>query len=175
MPTRPSILAALLVAACGLSACGPKKADSSPAPSPIVTPATKLVIHPLTRVGADADSSPVLALHFNFKDETRASVRPLGQLRVEIYKPKAATDTAPQPLDKSWTVDLSDPGRNAASFDDMITRTYSVNLGGVPDWLLKWSKGEGAGSPTLIAIFTPTPTADQPAPAPLRAAISLTR
>lgn len=58
-----------------------------------------------------------------------------------------------------WNVDLSNPEANALFYDDLVTRTYTLSLGNVPDWVVKWSKGIGRAEggansgPTLTATF----------------------
>jgi hypothetical protein len=46
-----------------------------------------------------------------------------------------------------WDVDLADPDRNALLYDDLVTRTYTITLGGLPET-------SPDDPPTLTAEFT---------------------
>lgn len=68
-----------------------------------------------------------------------------------------AEGNAPPPRrELVWEVDLRAPEENARFFDDLVTRTYTVALGGLPGWVVEWSRdprGQTSG-PTLAATFT---------------------
>lgn len=55
-----------------------------------------------------------------------------------------------------WEVDLRDARENARYFDDLVTRTYTLALGGVPAWVVEWSRDprSQAAGPTLVVTFT---------------------
>jgi hypothetical protein len=137
----------------------------------------KMVISPLTRVGIDTSGEAAIFLHVDFRDAGEKSMKAYGKLHVELYQgaPPALGAGAPsQPVTRSWDADLTDPVRNALTFDEMITRTYNINLGGVPEWLVRWSRHEAdAPPPTIVAQFLPSSatTTDQS----LRATYTLTR
>lgn len=134
-------------------------------------PPASIAIHPLTRVGADSAGDPALLLYLEVHDEFGQTIKALGRIRVELYRPgssRPAPAEAPaspdhsispdtvQPRDQSWDVDLTEPERNARMFDDLVTRTYTLPLGGLPSWLTDWSRAQGGGAnaPTVIVTFT---------------------
>lgn len=134
-------------------------------------PPASVMVHPLTRVGADSAGDPALLLYLEVHDEFGQTIKALGRVRVELYRPgssrpaPAETPAAPdhsvsadtvQPRDQSWDVDLTDPVRNARMFDDLVTRTYTLPLGGLPSWLTEWSRAQGGGTnaPTVTVSFT---------------------
>lgn len=100
------------------------------APQP--TPGTSLVIHPLTRVGKDSAGDPALILHLELRDSFNQSTKGPGIVRVELDAP----------VPRAWTIDLRDAAQNALMFDDLVTRTYTIPLGGISDALVSWSKGD---------------------------------
>ncbi len=129
--------------------------------------AERLAIHPLTRFGADAAGKPVIVCHFELRDRFDQGVRALGTARVELFRPGSEFADGSQTQDLIWRTDLSTPEANARQFDDLVTRTYTLSLGGLPDWLLAWRDGEGSGagagavSPTLrVTFFTGAESAE---------------
>jgi hypothetical protein len=159
----------------------------------------RIEIHPLTRVATDAAGRPIIICHVELRDRFEQNIKALGAMRVELYGRAAAGDdrqhdavppptpTAPgadnpvQPAQTLrqqlvWNIDLTDPDTNALFYDDLITRTYTLTLGGIPDWVFNWSRsinpspaspsddiggigatsggGGGGGGPTLTAAFT---------------------
>lgn len=103
------------------------------------TEGERVVVHPLTRVGADADGRSALLLHLEVRDRFGQSIKALGEVRVELI-------SSGQGAGRAWVVDLRDAGVNAELFDDLVTRTYVLPLGGVPEWLSAWAKGEEGGA-----------------------------
>lgn len=164
----------------------------------------RIEIHPLTRVATDAAGRPIIICHVELRDRFEQNIKALGTMRVELYgraatgddrqndsvqrptpaPPGADTPTPVQPAQTLrqqlvWDIDLTDPDTNALFYDDLITRTYTLTLGGVPDWVINWSRsinpspaapsdgldgmgaegggssgGGGGGGPTLTAAFT---------------------
>lgn len=125
---------------------------------------TRLIIHPLTRIGPDPKGEPALLAHIELRDQYDLHTRALGVLRISVQKPghdtimAAADPSAIAPGDQSWEIDLRDPEKNATMYDDLVTRTYSVTLASPPQWLLDWNTGRdktaaGTGAPTIIASF----------------------
>jgi hypothetical protein len=159
--------------------------DGPSAPDPVktrpmpreVTHPVSLAVSPLTRVGQEGMGGPSLFLHLDFRDASGKSVKAFGRVRVELFEPgSAGTDSKTQAVKQAWDVDLSDALKNALTFDEMITRTYTINLTGIPDWLLQWAKkGEGSGGtpPSIIVQFAPSGSTD--ASGVLRVAYALTR
>jgi hypothetical protein len=124
----------------------------------------RLRIHPLTRLTrepvASAESpewETQLACHLEFKDRFGHNVKALGTLRVELYRPTPGDSGAAVSENQElvWDLDLRDPDANSLLYDDLVTRTYIVYLGGLPDWAARWAAGE-AREPwvTLRATFT---------------------
>lgn len=161
---------ALTGAAATLGSCAGSQRASNPTIDPkwAIPPAT-IAIHPLTRIGADSAGNPALLLYLEVHDEFGQTIKALGRVRVELYRPGFARpepqtvstgdnpispDTV-QPRDQAWDVDLTEPNRNARMFDDLVTRTYTFPLGGLPSWLTDWSRGGSAASgPTITVSFT---------------------
>jgi hypothetical protein len=120
-------------------------------------------VHPLTRIGADRDGVQSLVLHLEVRDRFGHAIKALGEVRVELYKPVegagAGGGIAMRPSQQRvWTIDLIDPERNAAAWDAMITRTYTMSLGGLPEWLLEWRNAlptdpAGQLSPSIQVVF----------------------
>lgn len=127
--------------AVGLFGCaggpGPSKAGpvvAAPAGEPFAPVVVR--IHPLTHADAAAPGLPadrcVLVLHFELKDRFGDTVKGLGKLRAELYRPGPAPGAEKQEL--SWEfAELANPERNAARFDQ-ATRTYRVPLS-APRWV----------------------------------------
>src|SRR5205809_166521 len=88
-----------------------------PAPAPPLAP-ERLRIHPLTRVTTEATPDgpqQQIVCHLELKDRFGHSVKALGRLRVELYRP--ATADAGSPVSETqeliWDIDLRDPVENA--------------------------------------------------------------
>ncbi len=164
--------AATLLAGCvTVSESNPTPALIKPTRIETGTPA-KIIVSPLTRVGIDPSGDPALFLHLDFRTADDRSIKAFGKLRAELFQ-SAASDATPAQPARSWDADLADPVRNALSYDEMITRTYTINLGGLPDWLVQWSRHESAtAAPTIIVQFIPTNSSDT---TPLRTTYTLTR
>lgn len=116
----------------------------------------RLAIHPLTRIGTDAQGKPVIVCHFELRDSYAQPVRALGIVRVELFRPGSEFADGSQIQDLVWRNDLTSAEENAKHFDGLVTRTYTLSLGGLPEWLLAWREGEGgagAVSPTIRVTF----------------------
>ena len=193
--SRVQLLALLPLALAGplvgmvaaLPACTSNRAAPDPTIDPKwAIPPTAIAVHPLTRVGADSAGNPALLLYLEVHDEFGQSIKALGRIRVELYRPSgvrasgpgtgeasvggmggangadeptalsgATTGDSVQPRDQAWDIDLTEPNRNARMFDDLVTRTYTFPLGGLPAWLTDWSRATGAsGGPAITVAFT---------------------
>ncbi|MBX3359690.1 MAG: hypothetical protein KF745_14820 [Phycisphaeraceae bacterium] len=151
--TASTLAAALVAAAALLSACASEGDAAKPDPSGATAPgsfaAERMRLLPLTRFSRERDSAgqwtDQLVCHIEFKDRFGQVTKALGDLRIELYRPTgSATDpdmTETQAL--IWNVDLSNPAENALMYDDLVTRSYIVHLGGLPAWLIAWTQGEG--------------------------------
>lgn len=168
--SRVCVVGVLAISAAAGSGCvvdgpvTPEPARAKPMPREATYP-LKLLVSPLSRVGLEGIGGPSIQLHLDFRDGADKSTKAFGGLHVELYPPAPATagtdPKAPQPtrpIAQSWDADLADPLRNALMFDEMITRTYTITLTGVPEWLIQWTRKEGpetTGQPTVVVQFTP--------------------
>ena len=127
-------VAAPMVVCAALGGCitdGPSAPDPvKPKPVPReVTHPVALTVSPLTRVGQEGMGGPSLFLHLEFRDESGKSVKAFGRVHVELFEAGApGADSKTQAVKQVWDVDLSDPLKNALTFDEMITRTYTPLL-----------------------------------------------
>lgn len=162
---RHSALAGACVLATCLLATGCRSSPTSAPPAPPADLAaagaamlpTQLIIHPLTRVSTDTAGKPALLIYLELRDQYGQVVKALGQVRVELMAtgsllPGSGRDAR---AERIWDIDLRDPNRNALLFDGLITRTYALTLGDLPDWMVAWSEsgGQNAG-PTVNVTFT---------------------
>lgn len=110
-----------------------------------------------------------LVLHLELLDEQRQSIKALGRFRITLdarderspmpapggASPSPTTEAvevaalrplAPaEPAARSsrsfaWALDLTDPRVNARYYDDLVTRTYTVTLAGLPEWVEEWAR-----------------------------------
>ncbi len=187
-----AFLGSTLLLCAGGAFVGCKGAGSGPAARTEIGASTRMVVHDLTRVsvrgsggggggGVGGEGEGVLVVHVSLFDAERPdeSVRPLGVFRVRLYRPRdpAGEPRATQALDRTWEVDLRSPKRNAAAFDEFISRTYVLELPDAPDWLRRWARGEGpAGEkPSVVVEFTPSEAVGGDGASTLRAGASLSR
>lgn len=154
----PCAIAALLLAGSGgLGGCttGNGRDSGGDSAAASLRP-DRLAIHPLTRFGVDAGGRPVIVCHFELRDAYAQPVRSLGIARVELFRPGSEFADGSQIQDLIWRTDLSTPEENARHFDGLVTRTYTLSLGGLPEWLLDWradAGNTGAVSPTIRVTF----------------------
>jgi hypothetical protein len=142
-----------ILLACALALVGCRaSAPPDPAPheegarqrAPRVTrypfaPAT-LRIHPLTHVDIAGSSShskeqnSEVVLHFELLDRFGDSVKGLGTVTVELYKPGPGMTPGIETQELTWDVPgMDDPEQNTRRFD-VATRTYRVPLS-APRWV----------------------------------------
>jgi hypothetical protein len=140
MPSRPAAILPVAALALGAFACapeGPARAGDAPPELAAWTPdaaaflPVRLRVHPLTRLTKDVAGTPVLALHLELRDGANQVVKCLGVVRAEVVKPEAGAPV------QRWEVDLRDPRPNADAFDDVVTRTYALRLGSLPEELVR--------------------------------------
>ncbi|MBI1190677.1 MAG: hypothetical protein GC200_08380 [Tepidisphaera sp.] len=154
-------LGALLSGGCTV---GDATEASAPiAGAPAFAPAT-LRIHPLTHIekgpqaGLAAGQCTVV-LHLELKDRFGDSVKGLGTLRVELFKPGAGVSPGIESQALSWDVnDLAEAEGNSRRFDQS-TRTYRIPLV-APAWVAEWGKKDASGASQgylkLRAVLTTT-------------------
>jgi len=144
-----------IAASCGCGGCATPAAEAQMASIAWLRP-ERLAIHPLTRIGVDGSGDPVIVCHFELRDAFAQPVRALGVARVELFRPGSEFADGSQIQDLVWRTDLSTPEDNALHYDGLITRTYTLSLGELPEWLLTWRSSDSAGgavSPTLRVTF----------------------
>lgn len=162
MPTLcwPGAAAMLVMSATVLGGCtsapsgglsGPgKRTDASDAALRGLTPAaayqafapSRVRIHPLTHVDASG-SRGVLVLHYELRDRFGDSVKSLGELKVELYKPGPGVMGSMESREASWTVEQTlAPEGNTERFD-RTTRTYRIQLF-APAWVRDWARADAA-------------------------------
>ncbi len=152
-----------IAASCGCGGCAAPAADARAASIAWLQP-ERLAIHPLTRIGVDGSGDPVIVCHFELRDAFAQPVRALGIARVELFRPGSEFADGSQTQDLVWRTNLSTPEDNALHYDGLITRTYTLSLGALPEWLLEWRSGVGGAgtvSPTLrVTFFTDEESAE---------------
>ncbi|MGH7132435.1 MAG: hypothetical protein ACREJO_10870 [Phycisphaerales bacterium] len=118
----------------------------------------KIRVHPLTRISIQKDEPPKLNCHFELLDQFNHSIKWLGKVRVELYRPVAdaasspigATGTEKQEL--VWNQDLNDPRTNADMYD-WVTRTYLLPLGDLPAWAVHVADGTSRDPWLTLKIY----------------------
>lgn len=101
--------------------------------SPLPFAPVRLQVHPLTHLDVDPQSVVRLICHVELKDRWGDTTKSRGLLRLELYRPVAAARPDLQTQELSWELDLRDLELNAALFDP-ATRSYRLQLGGLPTW-----------------------------------------
>jgi hypothetical protein len=97
-------------------------------------------IHPLTRTVGGKDSPLEVVIHLEMRDAWGDSTKGLGSLMLRIVRQRPSsvgTDSMLAPAadgSTRWDIDLSDLRTNASMFDP-ATRTYRMQLTGVPAWV----------------------------------------
>jgi hypothetical protein len=117
-------------------------------------PAT-LRIHPLTHVDVEpgrTQGSEVI-LHLELLDRYGDSVKGLGTLTVELYKPGPGMTPGIETQELTWEVPgMDDPDQNTRRFD-VATRTYRIPLS-APRWVIDAvSPGRGPGWLKVRAVL----------------------
>ncbi len=110
-----------------------------------------LRIYPLTHLGPAEDGGAAIICHIELRDRWGDSVKALGKLQVQLYRPRAGldADTAEQIL--IWDVPLEDERQNAALYDP-ATQTYRLALGGLPDWIAQRAAPDSPRAPVRLEL-----------------------
>jgi hypothetical protein len=144
---------AVLLVACGLTACAATEQDAAPARSEAETAAAaerarwpywprEMRVHPLTRIVYDAHTGEtLLEARVELFDQHHHTTKGDGFLTLVL---RDAADRPDVPARATWTCDLTDPGTNLLHFDD-VTRTYLLRLELHPEQL--------PDHPVLVARF----------------------
>lgn len=129
--------------------------------APAFAPAT-MRIHPLTHIEKGPQTGPAagqatVVLHVELKDRFGDSVKGLGSLRLELFKPGAGVSPGIESQALTWDVnDLGEPEGNSRRFDQS-TRTYRIPLV-APAWVAEWGGKDASGATQgwlkLRAVFT---------------------
>lgn len=102
-------------------------------------------IHPLTHVEVDASGQARIICHLELRDAWGDTTKGVGQLRLELYRLPADVAGGVEARELRWDIDLSDPQRNATLYD-AATRTYRVQLIGLPAGVGERTEGAGGGN-----------------------------
>lgn len=127
-------------------------------------------IHPLTRTVGGKDSPREVVIHLEMRDAWGDSTKGVGSVMLRFVRQRVSSvgsDSVPAPASDGsprWDIDLSDLRTNASMFDP-ATRTYRMQLTGVPSWV---GGGEGADGPRGRTLIQATLT--QPGNAPVLSA-----
>ncbi|CAG0952809.1 hypothetical protein PHYC_00293 [Phycisphaerales bacterium] len=160
------IVPLVFLAACsswGVNRSSGRTLPTMPHPFDPVT----LRVHGLThidptgpKVGAD---QCLLVLHFELKDRFGDTVKGLGPLKVELYKPGAGVAPGIETQALSWELpDFADPEANASRFDT-ATNTYRIPLiaGKWADqWLDPGNEGLRERAPAWLKVRASLSTQD---------------
>jgi hypothetical protein len=135
-----------------LPKAGPALAASPFAPA-------SLRVFPLTRLDRDTDGRGIIVFHFELRDRWGDGVKWPGNLQIQLYRPTGNLFSGMEVQEREWSVtDMADPEGNSALFDP-ATRTYRVQLGGLPDWAEVLAGAARSESSTpylkLRAVFAP--------------------
>jgi hypothetical protein len=164
----PLTFCAAATFAAALAACHAMPAD--PAQTATETPQSRaardpfapatLRIHPLTHVDTGERSQQAktqgceVVLHFELLDRYGDSVKGLGSLSVELYKPGPGMTPGIETQELTWDIPgMDDPDQNSRRFDS-ATRTYRIPLS-APRWVFDAvSPARGPGWVKVRAVLT---------------------
>ncbi len=104
----------------------------------------KMLLHPLTHVERGPDGSAMIVCHVELLDYWGDTTKGVGKLTVQLFRPTGG-GRAGATQDMVWNVDLEEPSFNASMYDP-ATRTYRLQLGGLPEW----ARGEGDSTRLLL-------------------------
>lgn len=101
---------------------------------------SSLRVYPLTHLERGDDNKGRIICHIELKDRWGDSSKGVGALRIALYGPGTGQPGAASIQLAKWEVNLSDLTRNTALFDP-ATRTYRIQLTGVPEWVARLAIG----------------------------------
>ncbi len=147
---RSTMLRAVSVSALGLLlsaliSCGspPRMGGDVSTEVPIGTwpfAPSSLRVYPLTHLERGEDNKGRVICHIELKDRWGDSSKGVGALRIAMYGPGTGQPGGASVQLAKWEVNLSDLARNTALFDP-ATRTYRIQLTGVPEWVARLAAG----------------------------------
>lgn len=150
------LFAAALVLVSLLGACDSPPRMGTPAPSEVplntwpFAPAT-LRIYPLTHLERGDDNKGRIIAHIELKDRWGDSTKGVGGLRLALYGPGQGQPGGASVQLAKWEINLADMAKNAALFDP-ATRTYRVQLTGVPEWIGRLAVGGDAAKGLVSSV-----------------------
>jgi hypothetical protein len=155
MRLTPVLLAAVFLCGCAHNGHDPARAEGGPLlPGHDPFAPASLRIHPLTHVDTATSGGSEIVLHIELLDRYGDSVKGLGTLTVELYKPGAGMTPGIETQALTWDVPgMDDPDQNTRRFD-VATRTYRIPLS-APRWVVDAvSPAHGPGWVKVRAVLT---------------------
>ncbi|MCW5754463.1 MAG: hypothetical protein KIT24_07145 [Phycisphaeraceae bacterium] len=135
---RGRVIAAGMLAMLSLGGC---TRDNRPAPvwEPGAIAAwpfapVQMHLHPLTHMERGPDGATMIVCHVELLDHWGDTAKGVGKLTIQLFRPTGGS-RATAVGDMIWHIDLDDPQFNASMYDPS-TRTYRLQLGGLPDWAI---------------------------------------
>lgn len=109
---------------------------------------TRMRIHPLSHADAPRDIGPRIVLHLEFEDRFGHFVKAAGDLKITLLEPGRR---GPEAVSRLWEAPFADLDRNAGLFDP-TTRTYRIELGGLPSWAESYARGESEADGLELSV-----------------------
>ncbi len=103
----------------------------------------RMRIHPLSHVDAPAGVGPRVVLHVDFEDRFGHPVKAAGAMQIKLLEPERRANGASELDDVSrrWEPAFTDLAANSQLYDP-TTRTYRIELGGLPEWAQAYARGQ---------------------------------
>lgn len=119
----------------------------------------QLIIHPLTRLDNDSTGKLWLYCHVEFRDAWGDTIKAVGKLQIQLYKPVGGRASGLGSQELVWNVDLGDLEQNASLYDP-ATRTYRLPLENPPAWTARAGR-DGARARLRAVLVTPGPRGER--------------
>jgi len=110
-----------------------------------------LRVFPLTHLGRDERGEAAIICHIELRDRWGDSVKALGPLQMQLYRPEGGVDATDAVQILRWEVALQDERENIASYDP-ATQTYRVVLVGLPAWMAERVDADPAGPRVRLEV-----------------------
>lgn len=153
---------------CTLAGCSWFGAGAAPVVKPQAIPQSNpfapvsLRVHPLTRTVIAKSGKPEMVLHVDFRDAWGDSTKGVGALAIRLFGPASGFSGGANQQLQRWDIDLGNLDVNATMFDP-ATRTYRMQLTGVPDWMTEFaSPANGKARPRVVVQVALTPGDGRP-------------
>lgn len=108
-------------------------------------------VFPLTHLGRDEHGEPAIICHVELRDRWGDSVKALGPLQIQLYRPEGGLDATSAVQILRWDVPLNDERENAASYDP-ATQTYRLVLVGLPSWIGQRADADPSRQPVQLEV-----------------------